>query len=415
MSNNNRGGGQRRQQPQQQQQPQQDQREQQRAPMTLADRLSYVLTSLHSRKDEISAVLPVDLPFDRFAATVNQALRNNPSILDCNGASIVNACVKSAYDGLRLDGREAALVAHSVKVSRRGEPDRWEQHAQYFPMVFGLIQQILRGGEIQMIETDVIYQNDQHLIQRGLNPMLEHVPKLDGERGPPIAVYAVAVWRNGYRSFLVMTRAEVEDVQKESKTGWKDGKPAGVWARWWSEMWKKTVVRRFRKTLPIPRDIMDSEAREEFPQFDRLADNSGLPAAAATPEKPVRGALAHHEGGAGVQMDFGGQDDRDFAMAGDDRDDGVVEHQPREQQKSAAPVEPAKGEQPIPEDPEGWASWERETIALIKAMKTADAVNEAYRDLAPFLKAAPMATRDKIDEMLMDVAADFAAGQDTAQ
>src|SRR3546814_8998407 len=74
--------------------------------------MQQVLNQLGNREKEISNMLPQDLPIERFQANVLNALRNTPSILDATAASIVKACMKAAYDGLRIAGKEAAIVVH---------------------------------------------------------------------------------------------------------------------------------------------------------------------------------------------------------------------------------------------------------------------------------------------------------------
>src|SRR3546814_247506 len=106
--------------------------------------MQQVLNQLGNREKEISNMLPQDLPIERFQANVLNALRNTPSILDATAASIVKACMKAAYDGLRIDGKEAAIVVHENTYGQ-GQNQRKVKEAEYFPMAFGLIQQVLRG------------------------------------------------------------------------------------------------------------------------------------------------------------------------------------------------------------------------------------------------------------------------------
>src|SRR3546814_6789618 len=83
--------------------------------------MQQVLNQLGNREKEISNMLPQDLPIERFQANVLNALRNTPSILDATAASIVKACMKAAYDGLRIDGKEAAIVVHENTYGQRSE------------------------------------------------------------------------------------------------------------------------------------------------------------------------------------------------------------------------------------------------------------------------------------------------------
>jgi recombination protein RecT len=278
--------------------------------VSMADKLRFVLRQLKARQEEISDVLPSDIPFDHFYAVVNQALRNNPDVLKATPISIVNACVKAAYDGLRLDGREAALVTHNVKVGKN--PDRWETHAQYFPMVFGLVQQVLRGGEVIALEPTIIYANDEYRIQRGTSSGIHHVPLLDGDRGRPIAAYSVATYRTGHVGFEFMTEAQILDVRAASKSGQdKDGQPIGIWKRWPDAMWKKTVIRQHRKTLPLGgRDVYDAEQQDEFDALSAPAVTASIPA------RPTRQtpALEHEPGMDGMVLDFSEAHDDDGVM-----------------------------------------------------------------------------------------------------
>src|SRR3546814_12684767 len=109
--------------------------------------MQQVLNQLGNREKEISNMLPQDLPIERFQANVLNALRNTPSILDATAAPIVKACMKAAYDGLRNDGKEAAIVVHENTYGQ-GQNQRKVKEPDNFPMVFGLTHPVIRGGEV---------------------------------------------------------------------------------------------------------------------------------------------------------------------------------------------------------------------------------------------------------------------------
>lgn len=379
--------------------------------MSLAEKLRFVLGQLSAREEELRAVLPPDIPFKTFHATVNQALRNNPDVLAATPMSIVNACVKAAYDGLRLDGREAALVTHNVKVSRN--PDRWEVQAQYFPMVFGLIQQVLRGGEVISIEPEIIYENDEYEVHRGTNPVIHHIPLLRGDRGAPIAVYSVATLKGGYVSTVVMTEHEVLDVRAASKSGVDDkGNPKGVWKRWPGEMWKKTVLRRHRKTLPLGgRDFYDVEAREEFPEFQNergkaLPDNSPRPTRSST-----RQLIEQSQGTeAGLDMGFPVSDDRDGVV--------IDQRQPSLKKRDMPETEKQEVKIDLPEDDAAWAAWARDVESRLAKATSLEGVNKIAEEENPRI-TAPSNTKDRanwvrglITDRLAEIAADNGENED---
>ncbi len=382
---------------------QQPARQQQQRPRTeneeisLEQRMEKVLAELNARKAEIAGALSSDMPFDVFFANINQALRNNPDLLLCTFQSLVNACVKSAYDGLRIDGREAAIVAHNVKVSKN--PDRWEQQAQYFPMVFGLIQQVYRGGEVVALEVEVVYEADQFQVTRGTNPEIIHYPSLEKNRGAKIAVYSVATLKGGYRTAIFMRADEVEDVRKEAKTKF-------VWERWEGEMWKKTVIRRHRKTLPMGgRNYIDAETIDMFPQFQPETAQRLAP----PPPRPTRQALEHQGQASGTSMDFG-----------HDRD-GVVVEQERASENNGAKTsernsniaQTGNQDDSMPEDDAAWVAWVKDIEVRISRAKTAADVEAIRVDEQHRIANANDARSGWVKGMISDRLADFVS--DTAE
>lgn len=395
--------------------------------MSLQDRLEYILGSLEHRRDELAAVLPPDITFEAFHATINQAIRANPDLLEATSRSLINACVKAAYDGLRIDGREAAITVDNVWVKVPGKPDRKEKQARYMPMYQGLCQQLYRGGMVLSCEAHVIHRNDAYDLEPTREPPIMHRPLIvdkDGnpvsaaDRGPPVLVYNIARLKSGARTFAWMTSAEVRDVQKESKSGWdeKNQCSKGVWKKWEGEQWKKTVLRRHRKTLPVGlTPIRDMEASEEFPQFDRTAPDPRL---AAAPPRPTRAALQQHPGGNGIPLDlgggggFGGEEGELIEAGQNDRRD-----EPREQRQSQRQdhQQDRQRDEPrveIPEDERAWAVWGVETERAIEAAADMDKLIALQAEIDPVLAEASKAIKDRITGKLTDRAADIAAGSD---
>lgn len=357
--------------------------------------LADVLGAIGARRGELEPLLPPDQTFEAFHATINQALRANPDLLTCEPRSLVNACVKAGYDGLRIDGKEAAIVWDMITPPGGG---RKIKTARYMPMYQGLVQQVLRGGLVLACEADVIYANDTYRIIRGSNPQIIHEPLLEGDRGEMIAAYNVATLASGLRTSAYLTREQVIDIQKESKSGWKDGAPAGVWERWPREQWKKTILRQHRKTLPVgTHPIRDAELSEDFPQFDRQTPHPQFAPAAA---RPTRAAIANRAGTeAGEPMDFG------FGGSFNGETGEVIEHgreEPREEHLQQRADPPREQEQPrqadvaIPEDANAWAAWGTDIETKLGEAKTAQDVDRVWSDAAPVMKHANKAVRDRL-------------------
>lgn len=362
--------------------------------ITAGQRLEHVLAALRNAIADIEPFL--DIPFDKFLATVRQALVNSPDILKCTPASIIRACIKAAHDGLRIDGREAALVKHGVKVSK--QPERWEDRAEYFPMVFGIVQQILKGGEVIAMESEVVREGDEFEVMRGTNPGIHHRPNYEGERGQIIAAYSVATLKSGVKTFEVMDRADLAAVKAAAKTKY-------VWDAWPGEMSRKSVVRRHRKMLPLgDRDIVDSEERSMFEDIEQPAAGIGH----NSRPRPTRESVAQaQDTSAGMLMD-----------ASCDVD-GVVIDQERPKEKVARQAAKASsgkssqgatapGQADMPADASEWQQWASGVDREIVDAPDAVAVNTIAQREEGRLKAAPKQHADYLRGLIADRLTDFA-------
>jgi len=207
--------------------------------------------ALHEK--QFTSMLPQHIPPKRFMRTVVSAAQANPDILSANRQSVLLACQKAAQDGLIVDNREAALVLFG-------------KTAAYMPMVYGILKKLRNSGQLASITAQTVHKNDAFKYNPAMDDVPNHSPEWFGERGEFIGVYAVAKLSNGEHVVEIMNKEQVEKVRKVSRSGDKGGKPAGIWAQWYEEMAKKTVIRRIAKMLPSTSDIdqMFSHDNETF-------------------------------------------------------------------------------------------------------------------------------------------------------
>ena len=195
-----------------------------------------VRLTLVKMQPEFAAALPPQIPAERFVRTVMTAVQLEPKLLWADRKSLLSSCMRAAQDGLMLDGREAALVTYGDKV-------------QYLPMVGGILKKLRQSGQLLSISANVVYEKDEFDYELGDEERIKHKPFL-GDRGRPIAVYAVARTTEGGIYREVMSVGEVESIRNRSRAG-KDG----PWKTNWSEMARKTVIRRICKRLPSSSDL----------------------------------------------------------------------------------------------------------------------------------------------------------------
>ena len=378
------------------------------------ERLRRVLHALNQRGEELASVLPADITLVSFIANVNGALRNNPKLLRCTFESIINACVKAAYDGLRIDGKEAAIV--DAKERYQDPADRqWKERdvARYMPMVFGLIKQILQCGAALTVKAVIVYRRElteispisgkpRFMLLEGTTPGIHHEPIVDGsDKGEMVGAYAVAEVKPGVFKHEWMDKAAILDVQEESKTD-------KVWKRWPTEMWKKTVVRRLRKSLSGTSQIRDMEAAMMFPHFDKTVSHPQLAAPAGA--RPTRAALSDYSGSeSGVPLDLGAESEGVVI----DRNAEQQREEPREQRaaQGQGTPEPEEPRVELPANDVEWAVWGDELEGKIAKAKDAEALDAVWVEAQPVMKHASKAIRARINGKVTERNTDLALGE----
>jgi recombination protein RecT len=233
---------------------------------------------------QLSLALPAHITVEKFQRVVVTALNKTPELLEGDRRTLYTACVECAQDGLLPNGKEAALVIFNSKDKLTGS---WVKGVSYMPMIAGIYKRARNSGEIKMLSAHVVHKDDDFTYEYGFEPNLTHKPAL-GERGAIIAVYAIAVLKDGSRDMEVMSEKDVEEVRQASKAP-----DSGPWKGWWGEMAKKTAVRRLTKRLP-----MSSDLERVIQRVDDMYDYNGDAkdvTPAAPPPAPKRSDFAELE------------------------------------------------------------------------------------------------------------------------
>lgn len=246
-----------------------------RKPLTVRERIDRA-------GPEFKKALPGHISVDKFVRTVQTAITMNPDIARaCDTRegmqSLMTACTKAATDGLIIDGREAALVTFKNQVT-------------YMPMVAGIMKMARNSGDIASIAAHVVYENDAFTYVLGDEERIEHAPKF-GDRGQPVAVYAIVKMKDGTVQREVMDKAQVLAIGAQGRNGAQYNPSTG---KNYGEWWRKTVIRRISKYLPRSSDkeqfLNAVERIDEDYDFD--ATNGGETVPAVAPAKKRGGAAA---------------------------------------------------------------------------------------------------------------------------
>ncbi|NBC37331.1 rect protein [Novosphingobium sp. FSY-8] len=197
---------------------------------------------------EFRAALPPHIPVEKFVRVAQTAILTSPDLQNADRGSLFAACTKLAQDGLLPDGREAALVIFNAK-----QGNGWTKKVQAMPMIAGVLKKIRQSGEVASIDCHVVHQNDKFTYRPGIDMQPVFEPDWFGNRGEPIGAYAIAVLKSGeIVPPEIMNVEQIERVRNVSRA-----KDSGPWKDWWSEMARKTVMRRYAKRLPSSTDLED--------------------------------------------------------------------------------------------------------------------------------------------------------------
>ena len=161
------------------------------------------------------------------------------------------------------DGREGAIVP------RKGQ-------AVWQPMIQGIYKRVKTSGSVASISANVVYDGETFDVLLGDEDRIVH--RRDMARvanGNEVAVYAIAVLKDGSKEREVMTWEQIMAVRQSSATP-----NDGPWVSWPDEMARKTVVRRLAKRLPVL-DQADEALHRTIGRVDSLY-SFGTPA----PEAP---------------------------------------------------------------------------------------------------------------------------------
>lgn len=220
--------------------------------ITPVDTLKKTLTQMGA---QFQMALPKHIPQERFVRALHTAINNNPDLAKADRNSLLGCAMKAASDGLVCDGRDAVIVTFNTKDGVK---------AQYIRMISGILRLIRQSGQLKTITAQIVYKNDtyKHWVDNN-GEQLEHSFDDFSDRGDAVGVYSMAVTTDNGVFYDVMNRTELDKIKKSSKGG-----QYGPWnSEFFTEMWKKSSLRRLSKRLPMASDldiVLSDDDKEEF-------------------------------------------------------------------------------------------------------------------------------------------------------
>lgn len=216
-----------------------------------------VMGLLQQMKGEIARCLPKHLTPERMTRIAMTELRKTPKLQECDPMSFIAAIMQASQLGLEPGILGSCYLIPFWNSKRR------EFECTFIPGYRGLLDLARRSGQIISLVARAVYANDVFEYEFGLKENIIHKPCM-GERGDIVAVYAVALLKDGGHQFEVMSKQEVDQVKAKSQ-----GKSAGPWSDYYDEMARKTVVRKLFKWLPCSVEMQKAVSLDELQEVGK--------------------------------------------------------------------------------------------------------------------------------------------------
>jgi recombination protein RecT len=182
---------------------------------------------------------------------------------------------------------EFYLIPRNVK----GGDGKYKQTVTPLVGYKGLVNILLRSGDITRIHTEVVYEGDTFEPIYGLEPNIIHKPNFDVPRTANKIryAYAVAKTKSGEYQFAVLTRAEIEGIKNlakyENDLYFNDKMGINRW------MEKKAALIQLSKMLPkdyYSKKAINMDSMVSGGAMLTLDEDNKIKIVEGTPVKPTR-------------------------------------------------------------------------------------------------------------------------------
>lgn len=237
--------------------------------------IAIVQKTLERAKPKIVQCIPTHLNPERMFRVYMMACVNNQRLASCTPMSLLGGVMQAAQFGLSLD----TVTGEAWLIPRRSKHHQGKTLAVFQIGYKGLRKLARQGDEdLQDVFGYAVHENDEFSYHYGEEPKIEvHRPNED-DPGRMRAAYAVAVWKGGYRRFVVVTKG---DILRAQAANWdaaqKDDSP---WKQHPEAMWVKTATARLCRQLVLRTDVqvaLQSDGRNgENILRDRAQEDTSL-------------------------------------------------------------------------------------------------------------------------------------------
>lgn len=222
-----------------------------------------IVDMIHAMEPEIKKALPAVITPEWFTRMALTAVSNTPDLQKCTPMSFIAALMNVAQLGLEPNTPLGQAYLIPYKNKKKGVLE-----CQFQIGYKGMIDLVYRNENVQTIQAQVVYENDDFEYELGLNSNLRHVPALS-DRGEMLYVYALFKLQNGGYGFEVLNREAVVAHAERYSPAFGGYSP---WKTDFEAMAMKTAIKKVLKFAPLKTDFARAIATDESIKSEIVVD-----------------------------------------------------------------------------------------------------------------------------------------------
>lgn len=200
---------------------------------------------IRQMESQFQMAMPKGMEAARLVRDALTALRQNPKLAECSPQSVLGGLMTCSQLGLR-----PGVLGHAWLLPFWDSRSK-RHHAQLVIGYQGIVDLAHRSGRIASLIARTVYERDTFDVDYGLSDNLIHKPLMAGDRGEPVAYYAIAKFNGGGHAFHVMSQADMERHRDRfAMARDKSGRVLGPWKDHFEAMAHKTVMLQLAKWFP---------------------------------------------------------------------------------------------------------------------------------------------------------------------
>lgn len=207
-----------------------------------------IIFELQKNKSKFQEALPKIVNVDKYLRIIYNALNANPDLQKCTLYSFMSCVLSAATLGLEINNATGEAYIIPYKKFNK-ETRKFYYLAQLQIGYRGLIRLAYNSQMVKDIFASEVCENDLFKCVYGSNRTIYHEINYKKNRGTIQGYYADVRLNNGGELFYYMTANEMESYRNknspQSNTSWTP------WKSHYTEMAKKTVLRKVLKLIPL--------------------------------------------------------------------------------------------------------------------------------------------------------------------